>query len=193
MPLPHEMKRERPADRNIFKYNTGLCTILMNEGSRLRLERLFPMKTPMESRHPGLFCKFHEEIGHDTQDCRNLRKELDGFVTRGYLKQYLCQADKGRVKSPAPLSDDEDIYTFRRGVCSRHFRGISVWRAYESKASKLCAELWVEKCPSNRDIRRRLPTVCNSVWCRPIGGGNQGGKPESEESFGWYREIIRQN
>ncbi|XP_021866463.2 uncharacterized protein [Spinacia oleracea] len=80
------LKRERQTEGSMIEYNTDLDTIITKEGSRLQLERAVPIWTPIEDRSPELFCKFHEEIGHDTQDYRKLKKALDNFVARGYLK-----------------------------------------------------------------------------------------------------------
>lgn len=58
----------------------------MDVGPRLEIERLFLIKSPMENRDPGLFCKFHNETGYDTKDCRNLKRALDGLAARDFLK-----------------------------------------------------------------------------------------------------------
>ncbi|XP_056695529.1 uncharacterized protein [Spinacia oleracea] len=47
------------------------------------------MKSPAESRDPKLYCQFHEDIGHDTKDCKSLKRALDGLSSKGHLKNYL--------------------------------------------------------------------------------------------------------
>ncbi|XP_021858046.2 uncharacterized protein [Spinacia oleracea] len=92
-------KRERPQEREYFEYNTDLLTILKDVGTRFDLERPFPMKSLAESRDPKLYCQFHEDIGHDTKNCRSLKRALDGLASKGHLKNYLQRNAHGSGKS----------------------------------------------------------------------------------------------
>ncbi|XP_056695454.1 uncharacterized protein [Spinacia oleracea] len=65
-----------PQEKEFFEYITDLLTILVDVGTRFDLERPFPMKSPAESRDPKLHCRFHEDIGHDTKDCRSLKRGI---------------------------------------------------------------------------------------------------------------------
>ncbi|XP_021841191.2 uncharacterized protein [Spinacia oleracea] len=57
------------------------------------------MKSPAEGRDPKLYCQFHEDIGHDTKDCRSLKRALDGLASIGHLKSYLLRSTHGTGKS----------------------------------------------------------------------------------------------
>ncbi|XP_021861440.2 uncharacterized protein [Spinacia oleracea] len=57
------------------------------------------MKSPAESRDPKLYCQFHEDIGHDTKDCRSLKRALDSLASKGHLKNYLQRSTHGRGKN----------------------------------------------------------------------------------------------
>ncbi|XP_021866425.2 uncharacterized protein [Spinacia oleracea] len=92
-------KRGRLQEREYFEYNTDLLTILVDVGTRFDLERPFPMKSPAESRDPKLYCQFHEDIGHDTKDCRSLKKALDGLASKGHLKNYLQRSTHSTGKN----------------------------------------------------------------------------------------------
>ncbi|XP_056695525.1 uncharacterized protein [Spinacia oleracea] len=109
----HMLKRERPVADKTFEYNIDLCTILMDVGPRIEIERPFLIKSSMENRDFGLFCQFHNDIGHDTKDCRKLKRALHDLASRGFLKQYLRKIvsnnARSRKESPTPLSEDEDI------------------------------------------------------------------------------------
>ena len=43
---------------------------------------------PMK-RNQNLYCQYHQEPGHTTEDCRNLRNLLDQLVQEGKLKHCL--------------------------------------------------------------------------------------------------------
>ncbi|XP_021850787.2 uncharacterized protein [Spinacia oleracea] len=79
-------KRRRPQEREYFEYNTDLLTILVVVGTRFDLERPFPMKFPAESQDPKLYCQFHEDIGHDTKECRSLKRALDGLASKAHSR-----------------------------------------------------------------------------------------------------------
>ncbi|XP_056691938.1 uncharacterized protein [Spinacia oleracea] len=68
-------------------------------GTRFDLERPFPTKSPTENRDPKLYCQFHEDIAHDTKDCRSLKRALDGLDSKGHLKNYLQRSTDGTGKS----------------------------------------------------------------------------------------------
>ncbi|XP_021854869.2 uncharacterized protein [Spinacia oleracea] len=105
-------KRERPQEREYFEYNTDLLTILVDVGTRFDLERPFPMRSPAENRDPKLYCQFHEDIGHDTKNCRSLKRALDGLASKGHLKKYLQRSTHGSgknqyKKNKSPVSPTE--------------------------------------------------------------------------------------
>nr|XP_021851823.1 uncharacterized protein LOC110791388 [Spinacia oleracea] len=105
-------KRGRPQEREYFEYSTDLVTILVDVGTRFDLEWPFPMKSPAENRDPMMYCQFHEDIGHDTKDCRSLKRSLDGLDSKGHLKNYLQRSTHGtgkiqykKNKSPVSAAD----------------------------------------------------------------------------------------
>ncbi|XP_056685810.1 uncharacterized protein [Spinacia oleracea] len=83
-------KRGRPQEKEFFEYNTDLLTILVDVGTIFNLERPFPLKSPAESQDPKLYFQFHEDIGHDTKDCRSLKRDQDGLASKGHLK-IICR------------------------------------------------------------------------------------------------------
>ena len=40
-------------------------------------------------RNQNLYCQYHQELGHTTKDCRNLRNHLDQLVREGKLRHLL--------------------------------------------------------------------------------------------------------
>ncbi|XP_056688015.1 uncharacterized protein [Spinacia oleracea] len=84
-------KKER-TNRKVKRVNVDV-------GTSFDLELPFPMKSPVENRDPKLYCQFHEDIGHDTKDCRSLKRALDGLTSKGHLKNYLQRSTHGTGKS----------------------------------------------------------------------------------------------
>ena len=54
------------------------------------------MATDPTKRNQNLYCHYHQERGHTTEDCRNLWDHLDQLVGEGKLKSLLHHSsDKG--------------------------------------------------------------------------------------------------
>ena len=43
----------------------------------------------LEKRNRNLYCQYHQDHGHTTEDCRSLWDYLDQLVREGKLKQLL--------------------------------------------------------------------------------------------------------
>lgn len=45
-------------------------------------------------RNVDLYCANHRDVGHETEECWDLRKEIESLIRQGYLQQYVwgqCQ------------------------------------------------------------------------------------------------------
>ena len=100
----------------------------MEVKDRLSIEKPNPMKSSVQSRNKNKFCQFHEEVGHDTNDCFSLQRALDRLADKGLLKSYISKSPAGAKKknkgqssktTPQPASssdtDKEPVYTIAGG------------------------------------------------------------------------------
>ncbi|KAL0433814.1 UNVERIFIED_CONTAM: hypothetical protein Slati_2715700 [Sesamum latifolium] len=69
-------------------------------------------------QHPksDKFCRFHNDYGHTTEECRHLKNEIEKLIQNGYLQVYVCweratgaglyqkkEGDKAReIRAPNP-------------------------------------------------------------------------------------------
>lgn len=51
--------------------------------------RVDPMKGPRAKRDMTKYYRFHKDYGHTTNECRQLKDEIEGLISRGYLRQYV--------------------------------------------------------------------------------------------------------
>ncbi|XP_077246078.1 uncharacterized protein LOC143885932 [Tasmannia lanceolata] len=54
-------------------------------------------------RDPSKYCRFHKDHGHDTDECWQLKEEIEQLTDRGYLKKYIRtdgRKQERREKSP---------------------------------------------------------------------------------------------
>ncbi|GJZ68808.1 reverse transcriptase domain-containing protein [Tanacetum coccineum] len=48
-----------------------------------------PMVTPAEKRDPKKYCEFHTDTGHNTDECMQLRKQIEEMIKSGKLSQII--------------------------------------------------------------------------------------------------------
>ncbi|GKB70393.1 hypothetical protein Tco_0931805 [Tanacetum coccineum] len=47
------------------------------------------MATLVEKRDPNKYCEFHTDTGHNTDECMQLRKQIDEMIKLGKLSQFI--------------------------------------------------------------------------------------------------------
>ena len=63
----------------------SLAEILATSEGRAVLWPPQKMFTPANKRDRTKYCEFHEDHGHDTNDCIDLRKEIETCVRKGHM------------------------------------------------------------------------------------------------------------
>ena len=58
------------------------------------------MRTDLTKRDNTKYCEFHRDHRHRTDDCIQLRKEIEYLIRRGYLRCYI--ASKGQDQAQPP-------------------------------------------------------------------------------------------
>ncbi len=53
------------------------------------------MKRDRAKRDPNKFCRYHNDIGHHTNNCYALKDEVERLIREGWLQQYTRQDDGG--------------------------------------------------------------------------------------------------
>nr|GFC75150.1 reverse transcriptase domain-containing protein [Tanacetum cinerariifolium] len=55
-----------------------------------------PMVTPVEKRNGNKFCDFHNDKGHSTDECMQLKKKIKELVRAGKLSHLITEIKQGR-------------------------------------------------------------------------------------------------
>nr|GEV53512.1 reverse transcriptase domain-containing protein [Tanacetum cinerariifolium] len=55
-----------------------------------------PMVTPVEKRNGNKFCDFHNDKGHSTDECIQLKKQIEELVRAGKLSHLIKEIKQGR-------------------------------------------------------------------------------------------------
>ncbi|XP_060968295.1 uncharacterized protein LOC115703803 [Cannabis sativa] len=61
-----------------------------------------PMRHARNKRDPNRYCKYHKDIGHTTEECRQLKDEIESIIARGHFKQYVKRQGNGHNQPSLP-------------------------------------------------------------------------------------------
>ena len=78
------------------------------------------MKSDPARRDDTKYCEFHKDYGHRTDDCIQLKKEIEYLIRHGHLSRYV--APEGAGASPttttSSASPSSAFATLRRNPCN---------------------------------------------------------------------------
>ncbi|GKB43452.1 hypothetical protein Tco_0888394 [Tanacetum coccineum] len=57
-----------------------------------------PMTTPVEKRNHAKICEFHGEVGHNTDECMHLRKQIEEMLKAGKLSHLIKELKQNNRK-----------------------------------------------------------------------------------------------
>nr|GEX32182.1 reverse transcriptase domain-containing protein [Tanacetum cinerariifolium] len=102
----HHMKRRRDksppssvsrSDSSDEKHQRTPKEILAAEASKFQPP--LPMLTPVEKQSSNKFCDFHNDKGHSTDECMQLKKQIEELVRAGKLPHLIKEIKQGRDQS----------------------------------------------------------------------------------------------
>ncbi|XP_013719466.1 uncharacterized protein LOC106423225 [Brassica napus] len=65
------------------------------------------MRAPDSFRNPDLWCEFHRDHGHKTEDCVALKIEVNKLLQKGYLREFLSEKAKNLLSKETPRKSAE--------------------------------------------------------------------------------------
>ncbi|GAV88791.1 LOW QUALITY PROTEIN: hypothetical protein CFOL_v3_32212, partial [Cephalotus follicularis] len=69
------------------------------------------LRTPVENRNVEKYCRYHRDHGHDTEECRQLKNQIEDLIRKGHLRKYVDRdAPQGRIeqrREEAPRQEEE--------------------------------------------------------------------------------------
>ncbi|GKB41648.1 reverse transcriptase domain-containing protein [Tanacetum coccineum] len=62
------------------------------------------MTTPVEKRNASKFCKFHGEVGHTTNECMHLKRQIEEMLKTGKLSHLIKELKQNNRKDQAKVA-----------------------------------------------------------------------------------------
>ena len=77
--------------------NTPRAEILATIENEDYLKKPRPMKTPADKRSKDKYCRFHRDHGHDTEECHQLKEEIQELINRGFLRRFVVKDNEPQM------------------------------------------------------------------------------------------------
>ncbi|GJY92101.1 hypothetical protein Tco_0507883 [Tanacetum coccineum] len=73
----NQQRSERRRDKFTLLTKSPKEILTLDKG---KFKALSPMTTPVEKRNNNKFCEFHGEVGHNTNECMHLKRQIEALI-----------------------------------------------------------------------------------------------------------------
>ncbi|GAV56673.1 hypothetical protein CFOL_v3_00215, partial [Cephalotus follicularis] len=68
------------------------------------------LRSPVERRDVEKYCRYHRDHGHDTEECRQLKNQIEDLIRRGHLRKGVIHTISGGVASDGDHKNGRKAY-----------------------------------------------------------------------------------
>ncbi|GJS28429.1 reverse transcriptase domain-containing protein [Tanacetum coccineum] len=94
----NQQRLERKQDRFTLLTKTPKEILALDKG---KFKPPPPMTTPIEKRNASKFCEFHGEVGHTTDECMHLKRQIEEMLKAGKLSHLIKELKQNNRKDQA--------------------------------------------------------------------------------------------
>ena len=100
--LPHYELRQQYSPRRFTPLTAAVSQVLREVQHEQFLRWPSQMRSDPTKRDNTKYCEFHRDHGHQTDDCRQLRKEIEYLIRCGYLRHFVESEGQVQAQLPPP-------------------------------------------------------------------------------------------
>ncbi|GJW61216.1 reverse transcriptase domain-containing protein [Tanacetum coccineum] len=101
----NQQSLERKQDRFTLLTKTPKEIMALDKG---KFKPPPPMTTPVEIRNTSKFCEFHGEVGHTTDECMHLKRQIEEMLKAGKLSHLIKELKQSNRKYQAKAAKKEE-------------------------------------------------------------------------------------
>ncbi|GJW61617.1 reverse transcriptase domain-containing protein [Tanacetum coccineum] len=97
----NQQRSEKRQDRFALLTKTPKEILALDKG---KFKPPPPMTTPVEKRNASKFCEFHGEVGHTTDECMHLKRQIEEMLKAGKLSHLIKELKQNNGKDQAKVA-----------------------------------------------------------------------------------------
>ena len=99
---PQPKLQQRYPPRQFTPLTASVSQVLRETQHEKFLRWPSQMKTDSAKRDSTKYCEFHRDHGHRTDDCVQLRREIEYLIRRGHLRRFVASEGQDQAPPPSP-------------------------------------------------------------------------------------------
>ena len=80
---------QRPKFTSFTPLVMPIKQVLMHIKDEPALQWAKPIHAPTEVRDKSKYCRFHQDLGHHTDECRHLKDQVETLICQGKLQKFV--------------------------------------------------------------------------------------------------------
>ena len=80
-----------------------------------------PLHLSPNVRDKRKYCRSHKDHGHYTEDCKDLKEQIEELIRRGKLQQYVKKGDSAKYGQKGQQGASEETKTIHSLVHKQHW------------------------------------------------------------------------
>ena len=99
---PQIERRRRYSPQRFTPLTASVSQVLQEVRNEQFLRWPAQMKSNLATKDNTKYCEFHRDYGHRTDNCIQLRKEIEYLIQRGYLRRFISPGNQaqGQIQNP---------------------------------------------------------------------------------------------